>query len=136
MKINWQGLLPIAEKVVVIEDDSTLRMLMTDILKEIGAQCSAFESADDALVYLLETNVPHPLLVVDQALPGQIQGVEFIEMVKRKWPTTGAILMSGYLLESAILPPLTKYLQKPWSLDEFVVAVSEVLQPDTPLSRI
>ena len=105
LKLNWEGLLPITGKVIVIEDDPTLRMLMTDILMEIGAQSLAFESADDALTYLLEAHVPCPLVVVDHALPGQIQGAEFIAMVKSKWPSTGAILMSGYLLESATIPP-------------------------------
>lgn len=136
MKLNWAGLLPFAGNVIVIEDDSTLRMLMTDILKEIGAQSLAFESADEALTYLLESQSPCPLVVVDHALPGQIQGAEFIEMVREKWPSTGAILMSGYLLEAATIPHFARYLQKPWSLDEFVVAVAQVLQPECPLRKI
>lgn len=135
MKLAWEGLLPISGKVIVIEDDPMLRMLMGDILKEIGAQSIAFETADEALTYLLEAHVPCPLVVVDHALPGQIQGAEFIEMVKGKWPTTGSILISGYLLEPATIPRATIYLQKPWSLDDFVVAVAEVLQPGYPLRK-
>ena len=49
MNVNWEGLLPISGIVLVIEDDPTLRILMTDILTEIGAQSLAFETADDAL---------------------------------------------------------------------------------------
>lgn len=135
MKINWEGLLPISGKVVVIEDDQTLRLLMADILREIGAESLAFETADDALTYLLEAHTPCPLVVVDHALPGQIQGAEFIEMVKGKWPTTGSILISGYLLEPATVPRGTKYLQKPWTLDDFVMTVAEVLQPGYPLRK-
>jgi DNA-binding NtrC family response regulator len=104
LKINWKGLLPISGKVIVIEDDQTLRLLMADILREIGAQSLAFETADDALTYLLEAHTPCPLVVVDHALPGQIQGAEFIEMVKGKWPTTGSILISGYLLDPLQYP--------------------------------
>jgi DNA-binding NtrC family response regulator len=135
LKLTWEGLLPISGKVIVIEDDPTLRMLMGDILKEIGAQSLAFETADDALTYLLEAHVPCPLVVVDHALPGQIQGAEFIEMVKGKWPSTGSILISGYLLEPSTIPRSTQYLQKPWSLDDFVVAVAAVLQPGYPLRK-
>ncbi|MDE1910080.1 MAG: response regulator [Pseudomonas sp.] len=135
MKLNWEGLLPITGIVIVIEDDQTLRLLMVDILKEIGAQSLAFETADDALTYLLEAHAPCPLVVVDHALPGQIQGAEFIEMVKGKWPSTGSILISGYLLEPATVPHSTRYLQKPWSLDDFVVAVAQVLQPGYPLRK-
>ncbi|QXE07495.1 MULTISPECIES: response regulator [Pseudomonas] len=133
MGLNWDGLLPILGKVIVIEDDQTLRMIMIDILKGIGAQSLAFETADDALTYLLQAHTPCSLVVVDHALPGQIQGAEFIEMVRAKWPSTRSLLISGYFLEPATVPRGTKYLQKPWTLDEFVLAVAEVLQPGCPL---
>lgn len=135
MKLNWESLLPIIGKVIVIEDDPTLRLLMVDILKEIGAQSLAFETADDALTYLLEAHATCPLVIVDQGLPGQIQGSEFIEMVKCKWPSTGSILISGYLLEPATIPHSTKYLHKPWSLEAFVITVAEALQPGYPLRQ-
>jgi DNA-binding NtrC family response regulator len=135
LTLDWEDLLPISGKVIVIEDDPTLRLLMADILKGIGAESLAFETADDALMSMLEERVPCPLVVVDHALPGQVQGAEFITMVNGKWPSTGSILISGYLLEPATIPPSTKYLLKPWSLDEFVVAVAEILQPGYPLRR-
>jgi len=108
---------------------------MADILTEIGAQSITFATADDALTYLLEAHIQCPLVVADHALPGQIQGAEFIEMVKGKWPSIGTILVSGYLLEPATIPHATKYLHKPWSLDEFVVTVAEVLQPGYPIRK-
>jgi DNA-binding NtrC family response regulator len=136
LKLNWEGLLPVSGKVIVIEDDPTLRTLMVDILSEIGAPCLAFATADDALTHLLEFHVPCPLVVVDHALPGQIQGAEFIEMVKGKWPSTGSILISGYMLEPATIPHSTTYLQKPWAMDDFIDAVAGVLQPGYPLRKI
>ncbi|WP_438300136.1 response regulator [Pseudomonas sp. NMS19W] len=128
-------LFPITGKVIVIEDDPTLRALMVYILSEIGASSLSFATADDALTHLLEAHVPCPLVVVDHALPGQIQGAEFIEMVKSKWPSTGSILISGYLLAPANIPHSTIYLQKPWAMDDFIAAVAEVLQPGYPLRK-
>lgn len=84
MNVNWEGLLPISGIVLVIEDDPTLRILMTDILTEIGAQSLAFETADDALTYLLEAEGQCILVIADQGLPGQVQGAEFIAMVRGK----------------------------------------------------
>lgn len=135
MKLNWEGLLPVSGKVIVIEDDPTLRALMVGILSEIGAPSLAFATADDALTHLLEAHAPCPLVIVDHALPGQIQGAEFIEMVKGKWPSTGSILISGYMLEPATIPHSTTYLQKPWAMDDFIAAVAEVLQPGYPLRK-
>lgn len=128
-------MLPIDGTVVVIEDDPTLRSLMTDILSEVGAKTLTFVTADDALTHLLESRVPCPLVIVDQGLPGQIQGIEFIELVQSKWPTTGSILTSGYLIDATQVPTSTIYLHKPWSLDDLVIAVATVLQPDHPISK-
>ena len=134
MNLHWEGILPILGKVIVIEDDQTSRLIIAGILKEIGAQSLKFETADEALMYLLKAHAPCPMVIVNHSLPGQIQGAEFLRMVKAKWPTTGSILISGYLLEPATAPRGTKYLQKPWTLDEFVLTVAEVLQPGYPLT--
>lgn len=135
MNVNWEGLLPVSGEVIVVEDDPTLRVLMSDILAELGAKSLAFEKADDALMYLLEAHGQCPLVIVDQGLPGQIQGAEFIEMVKGKWPSIGSILTSGYELDPAKTPQSTIYLHKPWSLDQLVVAVAAVLQPEYPIRK-
>jgi DNA-binding NtrC family response regulator len=110
-------------------------MLMTNILDEIGAKTLAFETADDVLTHLLQTHGQCPLVIADQGLPGQIQGVEFIEMVRSKRPSIGSILMSGYLLEPATIPTSTIYLHKPWSLDDLVIAIATVLQPGYPIRK-
>jgi len=108
---------------------------MTDILSEIGVESCAFGSADDALTYLLEAHGHCPLVIVDQGLPGQIQGAEFIAMVKGKWPSVASILTSGYAIDEAMIPPSTIYLHKPWALDDLVLAVATLLQPGYPLQK-
>lgn len=132
---KWEKLLPLTGWAIVVEDDPTLRMLMTEILAEIGVRSMDFTNADDALIHLLASNSGCPLVIADHGLPGQIQGAEFIEMVKAKWPSTAAILTSGYELEPATVPPSTTYLHKPWSMDEFVTAIANLLQPDHPLRK-
>lgn len=135
MKVNWEGILPIQGEIVIIEDDPTLRSLMVDIVAEIGAEAVAFNTADDALTYLLEAHDQCRLVIADHGVPGQIQGTEFIEMVRGRWPYIAAILTSGYLIDPATVPPATIYLHKPWSLDDLVVAVASLLQPDYPIRK-
>lgn len=122
--------------VIVIEDDPTLRALMSDILGELGAKTLAFVTADDALTHLLENHGQCPLVIVDQSLPGQIQGSEFIELIKGKWPAIASILTSGYLIDPTQVPVSTIYLHKPWSLDDLVTSVATVLQPGQPVYKI
>ncbi|WP_123599193.1 response regulator [Pseudomonas frederiksbergensis] len=136
MKETWEKLLPLSGWTLVVEDDPMLRILMVTILAEIGIRSVDFDSADDALTYLLGTPNGCPLLVVDHGLPGQLSGAEFIEMVKSKWPSTAAVLTSGYELAHSTIPSSTTYLHKPWSMDELVTAVASLLQPGDPISKI
>ena len=135
MNVNWEGILPIQGEVVVVEDDPTLRSLMVDIVAEIGAKALAFETADDALTHLLQSHEQCRLVIADHGLPGQIQGIEFIEMVRSRWPSISAILTSGYLIDPETVPASTIYLHKPWSLDDLVIAVTSLLQPDSPIRK-
>ena len=130
MNVNWAGLSPIQGEIIVIEDDPTLRSLIVDIVSEIGATAVAFETADDALTYLLEAHDQCELVNADHGLPGQIQGIEFIEMVRGRWPCIAAILTSGYLIDPATVPASTIYLHKPW-----IIAVASLLQPDQPILK-
>ncbi len=120
---------------VVVENDPATRKLIVDILNEIGLLSLDFETADDALTYLRSMPDGCPLVIADQALPGQLQGAEFIKMVKAKWPATATILTSGYLLDASIVPYSTTYLAKPWSIDDLVMAVVNLLQPGRPFGK-
>lgn len=135
MKVNWEGILPIEGEVIVVEDDPTLRSLMVDIVEEIGAKATAFDMADDALTYLLHAHQHCRLVIADHGVPGQVQGTEFIEMVRGQWPHIAAILTSGYLLDPQTVPDSAVYLHKPWSLDELVLAVTQLLQPHQPVHK-
>lgn len=135
MNVNWEGILPIQGEIIVVEDDSTLRALMVNIVEEIGAKALAFETADDALTYLLEAHDECRMVIADHGVQGQIQGIEFIEIVRGRWPYIMAILTSGYLIDPATVPPSTIYLHKPWSLDDLVIAVASLLQPNHPVRK-
>lgn len=135
VNVNWEGLLPIQGEIIVVEDDPTLQMLMVDIVSEIGANARQFDSADDALTYLLQTHDKCRLVIADHGVPGQVQGTEFIEMVTGRWPSIRAILTSGYALDPATIPRGTIYLHKPWSLDELVISVAALLQPGQPITK-
>lgn len=54
---------------------------------------------------------------------------------KGEWRSTARILTSGYALDPSIVPSSTTYLDKPWSLNDLVMAVANLLQPDRPLEK-
>lgn len=124
----WEENLSIEGTVIIVEDDPTLRYLMTDILSEISVLALAFETADDALTYLLENCGQCSLVIVDQALPGRVQGDEFIKMLQNRWPKICSILTSGYLIDPIELPAFTIFLHKPWLLDDLMKSVVTALK--------
>ncbi|QZA96200.1 response regulator [Pseudomonas mandelii] len=132
---GWENLSPVTGCVVVVEDDPAVRVLMVDILTEIGLHSVDFGTADDALIYLLSMPEGCPLVIADHGLPGKLQGAELIEMVKAKWPSTATILTSGHRLDASMIPSSTTYLDKPWSLNDLVIAVANALQPGCPLGK-
>ncbi|WP_457967384.1 response regulator [Pseudomonas sp. R4-84] len=135
MTANWEALPQIDGEIVVVEDDSTLRALTKQIVEEIGAKTVAFETADQALVYLLQSRQPCSLAIVDYGLPGQINGMEFIRMIRNKWPSTKTILMSGYELMPETVPSPTIYLQKPWSMKDLTKSITDLLHPGYPTAE-
>ncbi|MBC3244957.1 response regulator [Pseudomonas lurida] len=135
MYIKWEKLSPIPGWGIVVEDDPILRVLMVDILAEIGLHSLDFETADEALIYLLSRPNDCSLVIADHGLPGQLQGAEFIALVKAKWPSIATILTSGYALDASTVPTSTTYLEKPWSMEDLVMAIANLLQPGRPLQK-
>ncbi|TFF13038.1 response regulator [Pseudomonas sp. BCA14] len=127
MHDEWEKLLLITGSVIVVEDDPTLRLLMVEILSEIGLQTLDFGTADEALTHMLGMSVSCPLVIADHGLPGKLQGADLIALMKAKWPTTATILTSGYGLDPSIVPSSTTYLNKPWSMNDLVTAVAKAL---------
>ncbi|WP_434700963.1 response regulator [Pseudomonas sp. D1-36] len=131
MIVNRKEMGIIGGEVLIVEDDQTLRVLMVEILEDIGAKTKAFETADEALIYLLQSPFHCCLVIVDYGVPGQINGMDFISMVKKKWPSTGSILTSGYSFLPETVPGATFYLQKPWSISDLIASIRAVLSDDS-----
>ncbi|MNI00451.1 Blue-light-activated protein [compost metagenome] len=136
MTVNWNSITRIDGEILIVEDDPTLRDLTQQIVQETGAKTVAFETADEALVYLLQSDLSCCLVIVDYGVPGQINGMDFIRMVRHKWPSTKTLLMSGYELMPGTVPSPTLYLQKPWSAEALLTSIAQLLQADSPVDKL
>ncbi|WP_085717750.1 response regulator [Pseudomonas sp. B28(2017)] len=132
MNVNWEGLLPILGTVLIVDDDPILRTLMGYILADMGAEPVAYPTAEDALTYLLQSHAHCLLVIVNHRLPGEIQGIDLIKIVRGKWPSMRSILTSCDLLKSLTIPRQSVYLGKPWSPDQLVATVAAVLRLTPP----
>lgn len=133
MSMHLAEPLPKTGHVIVIEDESVVRMLMEETLAELGFSSATFDNAASALTHLVKIKGECILIIADQGLPGGIRGSEFIRLAKEQWPLIPSILTSGYVVDDQVIPPSTIFLHKPYTLDQLETTIGTVLQQQRPL---
>ncbi|MBS4089140.1 PAS domain S-box protein [Pseudomonas rustica] len=87
------------ETVMVVEDDPAVRMLVLDLLKELGYRGYEAQDATSALP-LLESDSRIDLLVTDVGLPG-MNGRQLAEIARQHRPGLKVLFMTGYAQKAA-----------------------------------
>ncbi len=81
------------ETVLVIEDDSAVRLIISDVLRELGYAC--IEASDgQAALPMLSSNTPLDLLITDVGLPG-LNGRQIAEIARRHRPNLKILFVTG-----------------------------------------
>lgn len=78
-------------KVLIVDDDETIRDTLDELLSE-NYLCQTAETAEKA-VFQLE-NDSYDVVLTDISMPG-LSGVELLEQVRQRFPTTPVIVISG-----------------------------------------
>ena len=87
--------------VLVIDDEPTIRMLVTEVLQELGYV--AIEAADGAAgLTVLQSGTRVDLLVTDVGLPGGMNGREVADAARLMRPDLKVLFITGYA-ENAVL---------------------------------
>ncbi len=89
-----------SKKVMIIEDEETLRMSLERVLSREGYDVTGADSAETALDIIGENF--YDLILVDVILPG-ITGIEFLKRVKERYPDQIIVIMTAFAsLETAV----------------------------------
>jgi len=120
--------------ILVVEDETLLRMLAGDILTE-DAGCRVIEAvnADEALI-LLESRHDVRLVFTDVNMPGTLNGFALARIVDRRFPGIKVIVTSG-LARTGVgdLPKGKRFLPKPYAPSALITMVQEMLgEPAKP----
>ncbi|MFJ7281720.1 response regulator [Pseudomonas sp. NPDC099000] len=116
MSVDWKYGQPTLGLVIVIEDEPVVRMLLKELLAELGYASAGFDNAIHALSYLVHIEGDCAFIIADQGLPRGMQGTEFIRMANERWPSIPSILVSGYSVDEQLIPLSATFLQKPYTL--------------------
>lgn len=107
------------ETVMLVEDDAAVRMLVLDLLKELGYRAHEAEDAKSALP-VLESDLRLDLLVTDVGLPG-MNGRQLAEIARQHRPELKVLFMTGYAEIAAerqgFLEEGMDMVAKPFSID-------------------
>jgi two-component system, response regulator PdtaR len=80
--------------ILVVEDQTLVRMFMTDFLDEAGFKVFEAVSADEALT-VLEARPDVQAVVTDIEMPGSMNGIALAKMVRGRWLGIGVVVTSG-----------------------------------------
>ncbi len=113
-----------APTILVVEDDSIVRMLIVDVLEEL--EYTVLEAADGetALQILGSDNVIH-LMMTDQGLP-DMPGTELAQKAREQRPDLPVLFASGYA-ENIDVPTGMHMIGKPFSIDQLRDKVKAIL---------
>ncbi|WP_072380624.1 response regulator [Rhizobium tibeticum] len=107
------------EKVLVVEDEPLIRYAAVDALEQDGFDVLEAANADEALVLLQERSID--AVFTDINMPGSIDGLGLVSLVRARFPDARLIVTSGHVqLGHFDLPSGVSFLPKPYTFDALI----------------
>jgi PAS domain S-box-containing protein len=118
------------ETILVVEDDSDVRRLVTQALSDQGYAILEAADGDSAIRTFKKHRRAIGLIIIDVVVPGR-NGKEVLDEITRTDPGIKAIFMSGYtgdiIVGKGVKEESVDFLQKPLSVPSLLSKVREVL---------
>ncbi|GAB0118774.1 ATP-binding protein [Acidisoma sp. 7E03] len=119
------------EAVLVVDDEPTVRMLVTEVLTDLGYKALEAAEGTGALA-LLQSDLPIDLLVTDVGLPGGLNGRALAEAARIVRPDLKVLFITGYaehsVLNASNLAPGMHIQSKPFSMETLARRIKEVIE--------
>lgn len=113
--------------ILVVEDETFVRMAAVDVLSDTGATLYEAGDADEALT-LIEAHPEIDLIFTDISMPGEMDGMALARRVHHLRPAMAIVVTSGkHRLLDSELPDDGIFLAKPYRAEQLVRAVERQL---------
>ena len=127
------------ETVLVVDDEPTVRMLVTDILEDLGY--TSIEAGDSAAgLKVLQSDVRIDLLVTDVGLPGGMNGRQMADAARVHRPDLKVLFITGYaenaILGNGQLAPGMAVLTKPFAIDTMAARIRSMIESSKERARV
>ena len=109
--------------VLVVEDESLVRMNALFLLEEAGFGVLEAGSADEA-ISLLERREDIRIVFTDINMPGSMDGLRLAHAIRSRWPPIELVLTSGLMrVRDEDMPERGVFLRKPYEPGELIQMV-------------
>lgn len=114
-------------RVLVVEDDDTVRALIIDQLRGLGCEVAAEDRGDAARVRLEAAGPDFDVLISDVVMPGGLSGTALAREARQRWPALRVLLTSGYPERARevdeALPTGVAFLAKPFRVGQLAASL-------------
>jgi PAS domain S-box-containing protein len=118
------------ETVLIVDDEPSVRMLITEVLAELGY--TAIEAAEgSSALRVLQSDARIDLLVTDVGLPGGMNGRQLADFGRVARPDLKVLFITGYAEKSVIAGDQLEHgmgiLTKPFALDGLAARIKDLI---------
>jgi DNA-binding NtrC family response regulator len=118
-----------AARILVVEDDPNHGAMCARLLERKGYQARAITSAREALGVLAERDID--LVLADLQMP-EMDGIQLLSAVKKKYPHVEVIMMTGYGTVKTAVEAMqlgaANYIQKPLDHEELNLLIRRAIE--------
>jgi response regulator RpfG family c-di-GMP phosphodiesterase len=115
-------------RILIVDDDASVRDVISVLLQEEGYECRTAAGAEEALD--LAAHEAPPLVISDMKMPGR-DGIWLLEAFRERHPETAVVMLTGYGDTEAAVDCLRRgavdYLLKPPRLTDLIRAIERAL---------
>jgi len=114
------------EKILLVDDEPSLRLVLSRLLTKEGFKVEAVASCSEALTALKTTQKPFNLLITDLVMPGP-DGLELLRQVRSLYPSLPVLVATGDIgtrhLHEIHNQGKSGFLAKPFGTEQFYEAL-------------
>jgi CheY-like chemotaxis protein len=117
--------------VLIVEDEALVRMLIVEVLEDLGYASLEAGGAVSAL-RVFESGTRVDLLITDVGLPGSLNGRQLADAARELRPDLKVLFITGYAQNAAIgngvLEPGMAMMTKPFALDALAAKIRAMIE--------
>ena len=116
-------------KILVIDDEDIVRLSCSRSLVPEGYELKMANNGPEGLKMLEDEGFD--LVLTDLKMPN-MDGIEVLETIKKKWPKTDVVIVTGYQTVETAVKAIKigafDYIEKPFTPDSLIAAVANVFR--------